>query len=399
MDIRQSVLGEIAIRSDQELESVDLGVLIRRLVLFDRVVVKSFRLRELPMLARTFGKVGIQELLGSGILNLCCEFTGVVIEIHRNGIRSEPPDHFTFGIATAADRDGDLRKELVRLQSVPGLKNNERGAIEEAVWNSLIRPPEKFGADLLRQIDADLRTNTPVLKAAILNQLGGIVDQADLENRQLEINVEEPRERVFHIKSAIGKEFGKSPEETHHLLQRSVAAVANLEQRLSEMAAYSALTGFRETEAPLLFGKLAGIISPQNPALGEQQFERVIEVADVPDFKPGQKVDVEKLMKIRESAECRDFRRWLSTAADISDSEIRAQASGMRNKLGSLASSSGGKAVRLAATTLIGIVPKLGLILGPASGAVDSFLVDRVLPRSGVFAFLTEMYPSLFVSA
>jgi hypothetical protein len=399
VDIRQSVLGEIAIRSDQELESVDLGALIRRLVLFDRVVVKSFRLRELPMLVRTFGKAGIQELLGSGILNLCCEFTGIITEIHRNGIRSEPLEHFTFGTVTAADRDGDLRKELVRLQSVPGLKNNERDAIEQAVWNSLIRPPKTFGADLLRQVDTDLRTNTPVLRAAILNQLGGMPDQADLENRQLEISVEEPRERVFHIKSTIGKEFGKSPEETHQLLQRSVTAVANLEQRLSEMAAYSALTGFRETEAPLLFGKLAGIISPQNPALGEQQFERVIEVADVPDFKPGQKVDVEKLMKIRESAECRDFRRWLSTAADISDAEIRAQASGMRNKLGSLASSSGGKAVRLAATTLIGNIPVLGLVLGPASGAVDSFLVDRVLPRSGVFAFLTEMYPSLFVSA
>ncbi len=399
MDIRQAVLGEIAIRSDQELASVDLGALIRRLVIFDQVVVKSYRLRELPMLVRTFGKTGIQDLLGSGILKLCCEFTTIITDIHRNGVRSEPLEHFTFGVVTAADRDGDLRKELVRLQGVPGLKNDQRSAIEQAVWGSLIRPPETFGADLLRQIDTDLRTNTPVLRSAILNQLGGMVNQADWASRQLEIDVEEPRERVFHIKSGIAKEFGKSPEETHHLLQRSVTAVVNLEHRLSEMAAYSALTGFRETEAPLLFGKLAGIISAQNPKLAEEQFERVIEVADVPDFKPGQKVDVEKLMRIRESAECRDFRRWLSTAADISDSEIRVQASGMRNRLGSLASSPGGKVVRLAATTLIGILPHYGPVLGPASGVVDSFLVDRVLPRSGVFAFLTELYPSLFVSA
>jgi hypothetical protein len=397
LEIRQTVLGEIAIRSDQELISVDIGALIHRLILFDRVIVKSFRLRELPLLVRTFGKAGIQELLDSGVLKLCCEFTTIITDIHLNGVRSEPPEHFTFGIANAADRDGDLRKELLRLQSVPGLKNSERSAIERAVWNSLVRPPETFGTDLLRQIDTDLRTNTPVLKAAILDQLGR--NQADLANRQLEINVEEPRERVFLIKSGVAKEFRKSLDETHRLLQRSVTAVVNLEHRLSEMAAYSALTGFRETEAPLLFGKLAGIISPQNPLHGEEQFERVIEVADVPDFKPGQKIDVEKLMKIRESAECRDFRRWLSTAADITDSEVRAQASGMRNKLGSLASTSGGKAVRLAATTLIGNVPVLGLVLGAALGAVDSFLVDRVLPRSGVFAFLTEMYPSLFVSA
>ena len=71
----------------------------------------------------------------------------------------------------------------------------------------------------------------------------------------------------------------------------------------------------------------------------------------------------------------------------------------MKNKLASLAGRSGGKAVRLVATTLIGNIPVAGLFLGPAAGAIDSFLVDRVLPQSGVFAFLTDMYPSLFVSA
>ena len=320
MSIRQTVLGEIAIRSGQELESVDIGALIRRLILFDRVVVKSFRLHELPILVRTFGKVGILELLGSGALKLSCEFTSIITDIHRNGVRSEPLEHFTFGIVTAADRDGLLRNELSKLQSASGLKNNERSAIEQAIWDSLARPPETFGTDLLRQIDIDLRANTPALRAAILKQLATDFNRSDLAGRQIEINVEEPRERVFHVKSGIAREFAKSPEETHRLLQKSVTALVNLEQRLSEMAAYSALTGFRESEAPLLFGKLAGIISPQNPKIAEEQFERVIEVADVPDFKPGQRIDVEKLMKIRDSAECRDFRMWLSTAADISDS-------------------------------------------------------------------------------
>lgn len=182
------------------------------------------------------------------------------------------------------------------------------------------------------------------------------------------------------------------------MLQRSVTATVNLNQRLAEMQAYSALTGFLESEAPLLFGKLAGIISPQNPTPAEEQFKRVIEVADVPDFKPGQKIDVQKLMKIRDSAECRDFRKWLSTAENISDDETRTQATGMRNKLASLASSAGGKVVRLAATTVIGNIPLAGLVLGPVAGAVDSFVVDKVLPQSGIFAFLTDIYPSLFSS-
>jgi hypothetical protein len=291
-----------------------------------------------------------------------------------------------------------LRKELLGLQSVTGLKNNERNAIEEAVWNSLVRPPDSFGTDLLKQVDFDLRSNSPALRAGIIRQLREESDQAHLDGNLLEINVDEPRERVFHIKTRIAKDFGLSSEATHLLLQRSVTALVNLNQRLAEMEAYSALTGFLESEAPLLFGKLAGIISPQNPTPAEEQFKRVIEIAEVPDFKPGQKIDVEKLLKIRDSSECRDFRKWLSTAEDISDDEIRAQAGGMRNKLASLTSSSGGKVVRLAAATLIGNIPVAGLLLGPAAGAVDSFIVDRVLPHSGIYAFLTDIYPSLFSS-
>jgi hypothetical protein len=398
LDVRQAVLGEIAIRSGWEVASIDVGALIRRLILFDRVIVRSFRLREIPLLVRTFGKTGIQELLHSGVLKFCCEFTCVICDIHQNGIRSVPAEHFTFGIVDAKDRDGVLRKELRGLQSVAGLKNSERDAIEQAVWTSLVRPPGTFGADLLQQIDTDLRTNSPSLKTGILDELRREFVSLDLADRMLEINVEEPQERVFNIKTTIRRDFGLSPEKTHLLLQRSVIAVSNLNQRLAEMAAYSALTGFLESEAPLLFGKLAGILAPQNPSIAEEQFKRVIEVADVPDFKPGQKVDVEKLMKIRESAECRDFRGWLSTVQDISDAEIRNVAGGMKNKLASLAGSFGGKAVRLAATTLIGIVPG-GLVLGSAAGAIDSFLVDRVLPRSGILAFLADVYPSLFISA
>jgi hypothetical protein len=373
MDIRQAVLGEIVIRSDQEFASIDIGVLIRRLILFDRVVVKSFRLNELPQLVRVFGKTGILELLASGVLRFSCEFTNIYTDIQLDGVRSVPAEHFTFGITAAADRDGLLRKELHKLQSVTGLKNSERNAIEIAVWNSLIRPPETFGTDLLRQVDLDLRTNSPALRAGILDQLRARSRQDDSAERSLVIQVDEPEERVFHIKTGIARDYGLTSEETHLLLHRSVTAVVNLNHRLAEMQAYSALTGFLESEAPLLFGKLAGIISPQNPLPAEAQFKRVIEIAEVPDFKLGQKIDVEKLMKIRDSAECSDFRKWLSTTEDISDGEIRAQAGGMRNKLASMTGSSGGKVVRLAATTLIGNIPVAGLLLGPAAGAVDSF--------------------------
>jgi hypothetical protein len=214
------------------------------LVLFDRSIVKSFRLRELPFLVRAFGKSGIIELLNSGLLKLSCEFTSLITDIHRNGIRSDPLGHFTFGIADAADRESDLRKEFAKLQSVSGLKNKERRAIEEAAWSALIRPPATFGTDLLQQLDTDRRTNSPSLRLAILQQLRQDLALQGVQVPDLQITVEEVKHRVFHLKTGLSTHFGLSPEKTHQLLQTSVTEVANLNHRLAEMTAYSALTGF-----------------------------------------------------------------------------------------------------------------------------------------------------------
>jgi hypothetical protein len=69
---------------------------------------------------------------------------------------------------------------------------------------------------------------------------------------------------------------------------------------------------------------------------------------------------------------------------------------GVRNKLGFLIRSGTGKIPRFAATSAIGMFPQGGLIAGPIAGALDSFLIDKVFKTSGVVAFLTKTYPSLY---
>jgi len=55
-----------------------------------------------------------------------------------------------------------------------------------------------------------------------------------------------------------------------------------------------------------------------------------------------------------------------------------------------------GRAVRLLTTTGIGAIPGVGLVAGFAASIVDAFLLEKVLPRSGVVAFLSDLYPSVF---
>ena len=392
MSIRQSVFGEVAVRSGLSVSGADIEGLLRRLLLFETVTVRSVRLREIPFLVRAFGKDGFLQLLDSGALKISCEFAAVILEFKTNGVRSEPLFHFSFGIADLAKREQTLGSEMRLLQSVPGLKNNDRARLEEAIMSKLVRPPSNYGEQLQTQVESDLRTNTPALALSVSEHLK---KQFGMAAPSVNLRVEETKPRVFRIVNDLPKLLGVSEQEAHDFLHFGVGAVAHIDQRVADMAAYSAITGFSESEAPLLFGKLSGIIGPLNPDHIERQFGRVATIADFPDLKPAKRIDVGRLLAARDSPELREFREWLCKLDGLSDAQVRDLIGGVKNRIGFLIRSSTGKALRLAATTALGLA---GPAAGVAAGALDTFLLERLFPSSGVFAFLTATYPSLFES-
>jgi hypothetical protein len=161
------------------------------------------------------------------------------------------------------------------------------------------------------------------------------------------------------------------------------------------MAAYSAITGFSDAEAPLLFGKLAGLIEPLNPASKENQFSRVAAIADIGEPLPGSKIDIERLLEIRNSDECKAFKVWLEDADSLTDDEVNKLLMSIRSKLGLWASNVEGKILRFAAIAGLGFLPG-GNIPSTILGFVDSFLVEKLFPKSGVVSFLKVQYPSVF---
>jgi hypothetical protein len=394
MEIRQSILGEVAIRSRGRVSGADVGALVRRLLLFDRVVLKSVQLQEIVFLVRAFGRTGFLQLLDSGALQITCQFSFIITDVARDGVRQLPLCHFSFGVGTLGEQERILRRGLLPLQSIPGLKNSERESLGETVIRTLVAPPEDYGPQIQAQIESDLRNNNPAIKEAIADQLEGSLGTGP---KRICVSTEETEPRVFRVVTNLA-DFGISEQRTHHILHGSISALANLDQRLAEMAAYSAITGFMDSEAHLLFGKLAGIIAPQNPKPLEERFARVVEIAELPDLVSGQRIDVDRLLRARDSAECREFRSWLSNLRDVSDEQIAEMIGGVKEKLGLMVRSGPGKIVRFAATTAAGLIPALGVIAGPALGAVDSFLLERMLPSSGIMAFLSTTYPSLFVA-
>jgi hypothetical protein len=273
------------------------------------------------------------------------------------------------------------------------LKNAERETVEQTIISGLLRPRPEYGPELQAQVEADVRSNSPALRAAIEKKL---TDEFGKLPKPPDVHVEEPEPRVFRIVTDLPRAYGLSDEKTHDTIQQCVFGVANLDQRIADMSAYSAIIGFTEAEAPLLFGKLAGIVAQQNPRPLEEQFARVVTLAGLPHFASARKVNVEKLLEVRESKECIEFRSWLTKVGTISDEEVVSMIKGIRNRLGAMVDTGAGKVLRFAATTALGLIPGAGMVVGPVAGALDSFLVEKVFPSSGVVAFLAQKYPSLF---
>lgn len=364
------------------------------MLLFDAVTVKSVRLREVPFFVRTFGGAGLRQLLAAGALRISSEFTAIGTDFLRDGVRHVPLSHFTFGVIDMKDREGVLASELRSLEGVPGLRNRERAALQETILAGLVRPPPDHGSRLMSQIESDLRRNTPMLEALIAKQLS---TRAAAGGRRLEVRVEETQERTFHIITNLVRDFGMSEAEAHELLKGSVVALANMNHRLADMEAYSAITGFADSEAPLLFGRLAAVIAAQNPRPVEEHFARVVTIANLPDMSPWGRVDVEALLEARQSSECREFRAWLATLDEFSDAQIAEMVGGLRHRVACVISGAPGRMARLVATTAVGLIPVVGPAAGAVVGAIDSFLLDRMFPSSGAFAFLDRTYPSLFL--
>lgn len=107
-------------------------------------------------------------------------------------------------------------------------------------------------------------------------------------------------------------------------------------------------------------------------------------------------LSIPRLIEIRESKECHEFRDWLASVDSASDRDIEQQFRSLRARLSVAAHGTTGKTVRWLASTGLGIVPGAGVALGAVAGLLDTFLVEKILPQNGPVTFLSKTYPSVF---
>jgi hypothetical protein len=370
---------------------IDLAQLLSRLLFFDEVIVSSMRMQELPFLIRAFGPDGLEELLNRGILRFSADSVSVITDLHRNGKRELPLFQFSQALVDVADRGKLISEGLQCLLQVPGLSNQRRMALSDLLLEKVLRPGPNYGADLLTQVRTDLRGNVQLVKAILVKEHPELTGSFD----GLQVSLEEIQPGVQRFGTNLQKLLGVTAEREQKMLATTVLTVSKINQSLANMHEYNAISLFEDGDAPLLFGKIAGVIAPYNPKIEETAFLRVLEIIGIPEFLAVGRIDVTTLLKVRESNECREFRAWLLSTDQYDDAELTKLLTGLRARAASFIASPTGKVVRLAVNAGLGLIPGYGTFTSLAEGAVDNFLLDKLLPSSGVLSFLSQSIPSV----
>ena len=388
--ITRRLLAPIAIQDRQNtVVSVDLSAFVRRILLSDTYILQSVWLEELPLLAGAFGPAGIVQLFQAGALKIYCESyavgeTGRVradLNFSDNNKRL-PLGSYSFSVLRAQDQDKKIEDALSKLGVVG----------EEAARHLVAISLPDFTSQVFEGFYGDLRHNQPVVQAALEAQLR----KQGLKPKRLQVRVQETDPEDFRVETNMASEYGFSANIAHQSVLRALMAVSRVDQQLAEMKTHSALSGITEGDRPVLhrkFSVLAGLLEASNQ---ESKFERVLSIAGMPDLPlKDSQIDAEKLLRVRESDECRAFRDWLASTDSLSDAELKKRLLGMTSRIRQALNSKLGKAIRFLVSNGVSYAGPVGAVAGFATSVIDAFILERFAPKDSIVSFLVDGYASL----
>jgi hypothetical protein len=400
MDIRKRLIAPCArITTDHENPEVDLGGFALNLLLFEKYILKSVRLLEIPHLVRAFGYDATRALLKSNALDVKCDArTGAQIGqsfLHKPG--PLPLLSYSFTMVRPADREKYIHDCLNRLK-FEQLSQRQVIRLKSDLAGKIVDSPVNAGVNGFRQFIQEVGSNALIVKAAVAfalsKELGRTIAPSDFLLHLNQTGAED-----FRTETDICQRLEIDEKQAHKLVERGILAVSGLDMSIEEMETHTALSGVLDSELPIFEQKLDFLIKQITPNVYTHSFQRVLEITGLPDLSVAAargSLNLMKLLELRETRECKEFRDWLPSSNSATDEEIKERFAGLRAKLSGFAHSGAGKVVRLLTFSGIGLVPSAGIVLGIAAGALDIFLLEKILPQSGPVFFLGKLYPSIF---
>lgn len=385
---------------------MDVGALVRRLILFDHCVLESSLLREMPSLLEVFGYDGVMRLLdepGFQIISdaMTAGSVGQNSIVRTTRERGGVLPLFAYNITTVShvEPDEPFGGSLKHVEG-PGTSHAQRKRLKQRLASKLMLYPPGAGSagivDYAQKLENAPEALMPILRHVVGLKLGTETTSGlRLEIEKLEFSGD------YAVRTNLSTDFGMDSVDAHRLVERALLGMAGLHQRIRLMESLDAVTGFRDQEMPMFSAHLDFLMAQVDPRVHEATFDRVVQIVGLPllgPLSPGVTINVDKLLDLRNDPECAELRAWLRTVTTASDAEIEEQFRSVREKLASITHSRTAEVLRFLTTNGLGLIPGVGFALGPASSLGDKFLVENVIGSPGPVSFLNNSYRSIFDS-
>jgi hypothetical protein len=409
-DIRSRYIGHCWSDIEESNEpKVDLSTFVLRLLLFDTYILDSNSLKEFGSLIDAFGYGGVKEILLSGALRIHCEShvigqTGQTGGGFRGRKRDGSPkillplNSYSFDVITHSDKQKEMREDMQHIYNIGGVQHKEAINLKRLIADNLVWFPKESFNTMLNQLLNDFRVKTPNIMNVVLTRLNRELTNGE-GIKDFTFNIEVDEENDVHVSSDLSRNFGFNEHKVHEIFQGALLAIGGLNMRIETMRAFSALTGFRMNELNVFEEKVEFLIDIMSSETAEDKLQRILSWPQFPNLDKAiydKKVNIETLLKIRDSAECREFRQWLWTNGSLAVDELQERLESLTNRLSLQMSGKTARVVRWLTTTGVGFIPGVGQVAGPLLGLLDTFLIDKLLRSSGVLTFIGTMYPSIF---
>ena len=211
---------------------VDLGAFIENILLFDTFILKSNGLAEVPHLIELFGTGGLKELLNSGSLRLHCELL-TVAQVGQSNINLRvkngllPLNSYSFAIVRSGDEKRDMSRHLQVVDNVPGLMKREKQKLKLLLLQHQVHYPESASEDVLSQLKADLRNNSPSLKASVQKCIYARLGR-NIEPTSLKLSIQEVREGDFRTDNNVAEICNLDERTAHEIVERALLGIGEI---------------------------------------------------------------------------------------------------------------------------------------------------------------------------
>lgn len=399
-DIKTRVFGQcgqIISKTDGNIIVVDFGELIERLLLFEKYIIRSFRLQEIPHFIQAFGFDATLELLNSSAIEIHSD----IIPVASMPLKTKKMGKFSFKVITlefnhAFVMDMDQNRQKLNLPQ------NKLLTLEETLAKKVTHYPVDSYQDIQSQFTNDLRNNVPHIRTALAISLNKKIGN-DIKPDRIEIEIDAPSMEDVRVDTNLRDLCQLSNEDIDDHICSALIAIGGLNERILQMKTYNSLTGFNDSELPIFEEKLRFLEQSHSPESQEKRLNRILEIKKFPDLGEAAangQLDLLKLLEIRQMREIKEFRDWLLSIDSMSDEDLEERIAGLKNVISVLYNSKTGKVIRWLASNAAGLIPPpIGLAAGPAVSVLDSFLSNKVFPENGALTFVNNAFPTIFESS